>query len=211
MPSSDFFNFIDINSESLLVWFGGRNEPFISIKMANATGCDVLTIKNMRGDWYVGGIGDVEGGLTGGENWLGEQLKRKPYTKIYFAGQSSGGYMCLKMAHKFSPNLVIAFNPTTQNWPAGSRVFSPKFPLTNLSDLYEKHPVTFPVSLNVGRSENDHAKQYVCNDLKHSERLSVLDNVHYMKHPIDCHPMTAELAKRGQFYKFVAGMISIYG
>lgn len=210
------FLFMDHGSDRLLVWFGGRDEPFLSDKMCHATGCDVLSIKNVRGDWFIGGLVGIDGGLEGMTTWLGEQIKRKPYRKVFFAGQSSGGYAALKFAHTYKPHAVIVFNPSTQNWPAGSkavcptRVWGKDKIITNLNELYRDQPVTFPIVYSVGRSEKDHYVKWHWNDIEHAKYFKDMDNVTYIQHPFDTHVLTVALAKKGMFYSFVAAFTTLY-
>lgn len=118
--------------------------------------------------------------------------------------------MALKMAHIFRPAAAIVFNPTTQNWPIRSRIFNPSFKITNLNELYTAHPVDFPVILNVGRSERDHADKWKCDDIEHSRIISQMDNVCYIQHPYDTHVLTSAMAKRNLFYSFVAAYTNLY-
>lgn len=215
MSNSNPFQLHNIGSNSLLIWFGGRNEPFISDKMAHATKCDVLTIKNVRGDWYVGGIGGIAGGIDGAMDWLSDQIGKKDYKNVFIAGQSSGGYMALKTAHYFKPTAAIVFNPTTQNFPLDSKFFSPqrypqRYQITNLNELYRKQPVSFPIVLNVGRSEKDHSDKWKCDDLVHAQWFKKMDNVTYVQLPYDTHVLTAELSKKGMFYSYITNWITMF-
>lgn len=215
MSNNNAYQLHDIGSENLLIWFGGRNEPFISNKMAHSTGCDVLSVKNILGDWYVGGIVGINGGVEGAISWLKEQIEKKSYKNIFIAGQSSGGYMALKMAHQFSPTAAIVFNPTTQNFPLDSKIFSPqrypqRYQITNLNELYRSQPVAFPIVLNVGRSEKDHADKWKCDDLIHAQWFKEMDNVIYVQLPHDTHVLTAELSKKGMFYTYITNWIAMF-
>ncbi len=197
------------------MWFGGRDEPFVSGKMCTETGCDLLSVKNTRGDWFIGGIEGI-GDLETSTIWIGDQISKKKYRKVFIAGQSSGGYMALKMSHRFRPDAAIVFNPTTQNWPAGSAAVCPTTLwgkdkiITNLNDLYKNDPVDFPIVYSVGRSEKDHSDKWMWNDLEHSKYFKQMDNVTYVQHPFDTHVLTVALAKRDMFYKFVAAFTTLY-
>lgn len=207
---------MDHESDRLLIWFGGRDEPFLSNKMGIATGCDVVSIKNARGDWFIAGIKGIDGGVEGMAIWIAEQIARKPYRKVFFAGQSSGGYAALKFSHRFKPAAAIVFNPSTQNWPDGSvavcptRIWGPDKVITNLNELYKNEPVDFPIVFSVGRSEKDHYDKWHWNDQAHAQYFKEMDNVTYIQLPYDTHVLTVALAERNMFYSFMAAFTSLY-
>lgn len=206
------YKFYDIGADTLIIWFGGRDEPFISDKMVEATGCDMLSVINAKADWYLGGIHGVGKNLEDGIKFLREYASRERYKYVFICGQSSGGYMALRVSHILKPTAALVFNPNTQNFPLNSPIFSPhKYPqrwqIVNLNELYTKEPVSFPITYNVGRSEDDHTKKWRCDDLEHAKVFKKMDNVTYVQQPYDTHILTAAMRKKNQFYACVKSWV----
>lgn len=202
--------YYDRQSDTLLIWFGGINEPFFSSKMPDITLSDCLYFRDDNEDWYMNGIHLLSGGFLDSVNSIKEFIAAKKYRNVFLAGQSSGGYASLRFAHAVKPTAVFAFSPQTKNFYSGQCQMCPHIKLDDLGLLYTSIPIDFQVVLNLPRSENSHNSQFFWDDWRQIEMLNGLDNFTVIKHPIDNHSVTVILRERGRLYNLVAGLMMAF-
>lgn len=198
-------------SSTLLIWFGGINEPFFSSKMPNISNSDCLYFRDDNKDWYMDGIHLLTGGFTESVRAIVEFINSKRYKDVFIAGQSSGGYASLRFGHAIKPTAVFAFSPQTKNIYSGQCQMCPHVRLEDLGLLFTSEPVGFQVVLNLARSEKSHSSEFFWDDWRQIGTLNDLDNVTTIKHPIDNHSVTVILRERGRLYKIVSGLMTAFG
>ena len=203
--------FIDNGSDSLVIWFGGINEPLFSNSFAMISGYDCLFLRDAKLTWYMRGISEDHSSYHNVLKLRDNLTVNRPYKRKVFCGQSSGGYAALLFAKLCNADLVIAFAPQTKNTYDGQCKKTPhNVDLINLDDLYGNNDGGLKIIVNLSRSESSHISAFFWNDWLHIDAFRSKKNVTVMIHPYDNHSVSVLLRQDGVLYKFVIGLIEAY-
>ncbi|WP_244178010.1 hypothetical protein [Gluconobacter albidus] len=200
--------FYDKKSRSIIIWFGGLGEPFLSEKLSDFTGMDCLSLLDINSNWYENGISDKFNSRKKMIKYFNSLKDYKNYEKMIFCGQSSGGYNALYFFYYAKGDLSIVFAPQTGNQFSGDGHMSPQVELKNISNLFKKNEKN--VVINISRSEKNNEKIYMWNDWWQIKDLKNYPNITIISHPFDSHATSLFLREKGIFYKFIKGIIDIY-
>ena len=200
--------FYDKNSSSIIIWFGGLGEPFLSEKLSHFTGMDCLSLLDINSNWYETGISEEFNSRKKMIKYFSSLKKYKNYEKLIFCGQSSGGYNALYFFYYLKGDLSIVFAPQTGNQFSGDGHMSPQVKLKNISNLFRKNENN--IIINISRSEKNNEKIYMWNDWWQIKNLKNCPNVTIITHPFDFHATSLFLREKEIFYKFIKGIIGIY-
>jgi hypothetical protein len=205
----DDVRFYKNGSDTLVIWFGGINEPFLSGALANEGGYDLLALMDQRFDWYTNGVLPTHTLWEQGVAFLSKAIAEGGYRKTVFCGQSSGGYGALFYAFHCRAALCIAFSPQTGNFFNGQCHMVPHVPLHDLRALYGQGSDTVIV-LNASRDESGHEDSFFWDDWRHIRRLENYPNATIINHPYDNHSVSVRLRQDNLLYKLVTGLIAVY-
>jgi hypothetical protein len=207
IPDSDY-RFYDRQSDRLIVWFGGINEPFMSANFANEMNCDVLSVADSRYKWYTQGVLPHHETIDEGVAWMREASNS--YAEVIYIGQSSGGYGALLYAATLNPAMVIAFSPQTRNFFNGQNSRCPAVQLVDLRSIYTSNTRSTRIILNVGQSESDHENEFCWNDRLQVEPFTVLPYATLTIHPYNNHNISGKLKADGLLYRYLSGTITTH-
>lgn len=206
--SEDRCIFYGNNSDTLIIWFGGLGEPFLSEKLSKFTNMDCLIFRDKDSNWYMNGVSNQYNSREKMIQNLRNFKNSQNYKKILFCGQSSGGYAALFFFHYVGGDLSIVFSPQTANQFSGDGHMSPPFKLKDISKLFRRNDKN--IIINISRSEKNHEKKYRWDDWWQIRYLRNYPNVTIITHPYDSHATTLFLREKNIFYKFMKNIIDIY-
>jgi len=197
------------DSDTLVVWFGGINEPFFSEKFASHSQFDCLYFRDSACDWYVGGL-HLCGYTKADFILLLKEFCASRYKFVCFCGQSSGGYAALYYGLVCHADLCIVFSPQTKNTFNGQCAMTPHVRLEDIAALYQNETVRPLVLLNIARSERDHIVEFEWRDHDQVADLRLLDGVTTIIHPYDNHAVSVKMREAKLLYTYVSGMVTVY-
>lgn len=203
------FKIHERSSKTLIVWFGGINEPYISSRLADATGCSVLAIRDHAFSWYTKGILPGHSSVSDGADWLNQFILENEFGITVFCGQSSGGYGALLYAYHCKADCCITFSPQTRNLFTGQCTMVPSVKLLDLWELYKSYVGTRLI-FNIGRSESSHENEFFWDDWRQVDKFRNHDSATFITHPIDNHSVSIVLREMGMLYDFINNIIRIY-
>ncbi|WP_224777862.1 hypothetical protein [Gluconobacter thailandicus] len=206
--SNDKCKFYNKGSDTLIIWFGGLGEPFLSDNFVNAVGVDCLSLRDNNSNWYEDGISSYYNSRKKMVIFFDILKIERKYKKIIFSGQSSGGYNALYFFHYNKGDLAIVFAPQTGNQFSGDGHMSPPVKLKNISNLLKKSEKN--IIINISRSEKKNEKIYMWNDWWQIRDIRNYENITLITHPFESHATSVFLRDKGIFYKFMKGIIDIY-
>lgn len=196
--------FFSANSDKLIVWFGGINEPFLSDKLSLETTFDQLSCIDNRFNWYTAGILQGDNSVDDGVFFLRRFLEK--YKKVVFCGQSSGGYAALLYGYYLSVDLCLLFSPQTKNFFNGQNVMVPTTELIDVSELYANGGRTRLI-FNLSRSEKDHEDVFFWDDWRQVEKFMLLNQAVFIRHPYDNHSVSVKIRENADLYRYVHGLL----
>lgn len=202
------YAFYPRGSETLIVWFGGINEPYISENLALETNVDVLAVRDVKFSWYMNGILDEQESVEAGMEWLSSVIS--PYRHVAFCGQSSGGYGAMLYGALCKADLCIAFSPQTRNMADGQNHIVPRQKLVDLRTVYEHDAPKPRLILNLARSEKDHEDSFFWDDWRQVEYFRNLSFCTLLVHPFDNHSVSVCLRNEGRLYRLISGLLWAY-
>lgn len=203
------FRYYSMNSDHLIVWFGGINEPFFSGKLSNESGFDQISFIDAAKNWYTNGILSTHESVADGVSYLLNIIMQHKYAKVIFCGQSSGGYAALLYGFHLKVDLCILFSPQTRNFFNGQCMMVPSIKLVDVGDLYANNPGPNLV-FNVGRSEGDHENEFYWDDWRQLSKFLSFDCATFIRHPYDNHSISVLIKNNGNLYRFVSGLIKAF-
>ncbi|MFE1598164.1 hypothetical protein ACE101_04825 [Methylobacterium sp. ID0610] len=203
------FKYYQNTSDTLIVWFGGINEPYISSKLADETGFNVLAVRDHKFSWYTKGIIPGHASIEDGRSWLSSFIEDKKIIKTAFCGQSSGGYGALLYSFHCHANCCVTFSPQTRNLFTGQCTMVPGVKIVDVGELYKNTKHT-KLIFNIGRSESSHEHEFFWDDWRQVEKFKMHDSATFITHPIDNHSISIVLRNDGILYKFVHNLLRIY-
>lgn len=206
---TDHVRFYEASSELLIVWFGGINEPFMSSKLAEVTGHNVLSLRDSNFTWYTHGVLPTHGSIVEGRDFLNQLRDRRGFKRLVFCGQSSGGYGALLYAYHCHADVCIAFAPQTRNVFDGQCRMLPTVQLADLCNMYLTGS-NVRMLLNLSRNEEEHENEFFWDDWRHIRKLSTYAKATIISHPYSNHAVSAKLREDGLLYRYVSAMISAY-
>lgn len=195
-------------SDTLVVWFGGINEPFISDKLAKIGKFDLIGVLDSNYSWYTRGILNGHTSIEEGEKWLNGFTCK--YRRVIFCGQSSGGYGALLYAQTCGAHACICFSPQTRNMFSGQNGMVPNIPLQDLRQIYKKDS-SVSLIFNLSRSEKDHEDSFFWDDWRHVEYFRDKNYSTFIVHPFDNHSVSTILREKNKLWNLVVGIVTIYG
>lgn len=201
--------FYQNGSKTLLIWFGGMDEPFISQKMAIACNVDVLAVTDKFKSWYSLGFCSNHSTYQDSLEQLEKTISDGAYEKLVFCGQSSGGYAALKYALDLKPDLVIAFSPQTKNAFSGSGRMSPHIKLEDLGERYANNIETKLVFL-LARSEADHEDKFRWDDWWQVAKFRNHPSSTFIDLPYHNHNISSIIRNRMNLYSFISGLLTMF-
>lgn len=207
---SDACRHIDNGSTVTLIFFGGLNEPFLNHAFLEPAGLNGLFLRDLRGDWYTGGVVGIADDFETSMDWVHAQLVAEGSRYPVMAGQSSGGYAALRAAIFIRPCAVIAFAPQTGNRPGLNGQMQPHVELPSIAGLYQATPPGCPIVLHIARNEDSHRDQFFWDDWEHARTLEHLPDLTVIRHPTDAHAVSLYLYGQGLFYESIVNDIRLY-
>ena len=196
-------------SDKLIIWFGGINEPHFNPEIARLANCDMLTVRDMMNSWYTTGLASHHANIDEAILELKQFITEREYKKICLCGQSSGGYGALFYSHLLNADLCIAFSPQTRNVFNGQCQMTPHIRIKDVGDLFDASSPT-KILLNMARSESDHEEQFAWNDWLQIKKIRTSPNVTIITHPYNNHSVSVKLREAGLLYRFTASLINAY-
>lgn len=195
------------DSRSVVVWFGGINEPFMSRNFAHSSERDFIMLRDSKSDWYTSGVSRDHNSVDEGIAFLNAMLSN--YDKKIFCGQSSGGYAALLYSWHCNADLCLPFAPQTANMFGGQCAMVPHVRLDDVARLHVDEPRPRIVA-SVSRDEAEHERDFFWDDWRHVQKLMQSPRVVIVNHPYHAHAVTVRMHGEGRLYRFIEGMISIY-
>jgi len=212
----DNLNIEDNDSKKLLVTFGGIRqgmgmpvyEFYNSLKDLD---CDKIFIKDVYQAWYHKGVNEEINSILKLKVLLEEVVKKKPYDKIVFIGNSMGGYGAILFGILLNVDCVVAFSPQTfinklnRLWFKDGRwdkeisnvyfnnSFQKKF--YNLKNFLRNN--TYSTQIDIFYSANDKL------DSLHSERLKSLKKVTLYSYQKGDHNLIKELRADDELFRII--------
>jgi pimeloyl-ACP methyl ester carboxylesterase len=206
--SPDRVHFWPTDGTDVIVWFAGINEPFMSDNLAKSTGCNVLTVRDLRNLWYSSGILEQHSSVDDAVSWLNDILA--PFKNKIFIGQSSGGYAALHYGNRCNADLIIAFSPQTRNMRTGQNAKIPQNDIVDLRKVYFSDTPSCPIIINIGQSEADHEDSFFWNDWLQIDFLRKMPYVTLAVHPYHNHSVSGILKQKNILYKLIKGFVDAY-
>ena len=206
--SPDRVRFWPTDGNDVIVWFAGIDEPFMSDNLAKSTGCNVLTVRDLRNLWYNSGILEEHASVDEAASWLNDMLA--PFRNKIFIGQSSGGYASLLYGNRCDADLVIAFSPQTRNTRNGQCAMIPQNQIVDLRTVYLSDTESCPIILNIGQSEADHEDSFFWNDWLQIDFLRKMPYVTLTVHPYHNHSVSGILKQSNILYNLIRGFVNAY-
>lgn len=204
----DHVQFWSADGTDVIVWFAGINEPFMSHNLAKSTGCNVLTVRDLRNLWYSRGILEGHSSVHDAASWLNDMLA--PFKNKIFIGQSSGGYAALQYGNLCNADLIIAFSPQTRNMRTGQNAKIPQNDIVDLRQVYLSDTPSCPIILNIGQSEADHEDSFFWNDWLQIDFLRKMPYVTLTVHPYHNLNVSGILKQQNRLYKIIKGLVDTY-
>lgn len=202
----DYVTYLSGN-DTVIVWFGGIDEPFMSENFANSQDKDIVLLRDCGNDWYSTGVLPEHSSIEEGVEFLDTILA--DYKKKIFCGQSSGGYAALLYSWHCDADLCIPFAPQTSNMFSGQCTMIPHVPIVDVAKLHLDTPRPHIV-INVSRSEVEHEDEFFWDDWRHIKRLAASPYVTIIDHPYHAHAVTVRLHQDSRLYLLVRNLINIY-
>jgi len=206
----DGLRFYQRNTRTLVIWFGGINEPYFSEKLSSVCNVDLIAVLDTKCSWYTEGFHEVHESYEDGLATLRCLIEENGFEKIILCGQSSGGYAALRFAIDLKPELVFVFSPQTRNSFDGQCRMCPHVNLLDLGDIYQDNLNTRLV-FNMSRTERDHQMSFRWDDWWHVEKFISHPKATFITHPFDNHSVSVKIREEMDLYKYVNGMLLAFG
>ncbi len=109
---------IDHESDVLMISFGGHHEGFNFVKLGERLGLDGLYFHDHHLDWYLSGVRRISPDMNKVCRFIRDFIGGKDRRRVFFIGQSSGGYAGPEIRIGSRTRCSHAFSPQTMPLPS---------------------------------------------------------------------------------------------
>ncbi|MBI9015787.1 MAG: hypothetical protein JEZ07_00865 [Phycisphaerae bacterium] len=198
-------------AKNLYFIFGGINAgigmpPFEFYKSSQIINQNKLFVRDFSQTWYQNGLEGIAKDIYGIGDYVKETIQQLQPEKVYYIGNSMGGFAAIAMAAMTGHGKAIAFAPQTfigplkriRHW---DRRWQGRMLATWKTSFYRKH--IYDLLKHLKSNPGDYSVDiYVSSnhrrDLAHSNNIKNLKNVNVHEYDIGGHQLVKHLRDNGQ-------------